>query len=151
MVGRRRLPCSDVVSLVIGSRRKIVIHWTTNFPFLTTTCTKNPKNSLLKDSHSCPWICWSVLLHFQLHCHKVRVNIHYYFDILSPNCLRIILFFDYDKMHMAGLTGQQMMLTPSWHLIPPLSFVEVCVCSTPASYFSFGLLILTMFYITTIL
>lgn len=54
LVGRRRLPCSDVVSLVIGSRRKIVIHWTTNFPFLTTTCTKNPNNSLLKDSHSCP-------------------------------------------------------------------------------------------------
>lgn len=52
------------------------------------------------------------------------------------------VFPDYDKEHMAGVTGQQRMLDPQWHLILPLIFLEGSCLLCSCSVFSFGLLIL---------
>lgn len=45
------------------------------------------------------------------------------------------VFPDYDKWHMADVTGQQRVLTPEWHLILPLIYYKVLVCSAPVLYF----------------
>uniref|UniRef100_K1QIH0 Uncharacterized protein n=1 Tax=Magallana gigas TaxID=29159 RepID=K1QIH0_MAGGI len=36
---------------------------------------------------------------------------------------------DFYKEHTADVTGQQRMLPPLWHLVLPISFVQVRVCS----------------------
>lgn len=64
-------------------------------------------------------------------------------NVRFVNCLRIFFHFpDYHKEHTAGLTGQQRMLTPPWHLILPLLFVKFSVCYAPVLNCPFGLLIL---------
>lgn len=45
---------------------------------------------------------------------------------------------DYDQKLMVGEIGHHRMITPSWHLILPLIFVEARVCSAPIVYFPFG-------------
>lgn len=43
------------------------------------------------------------------------------------------VFPDYDKERNAGVTGQQMMRTPPWHLVRPL----FCLCFAPVLYVFF--------------
>jgi hypothetical protein len=54
-----------------------------------------------------------------------------------PNLDTLILTtdFTFDMGPMAGATGQQGMLTPSWHLIPPLIYSEVRVGPFSDLYF----------------
>lgn len=57
-----------------------------------------------------------------------------------------------NKELTAGVTGQQRKLaisTPPWHLILPLNFLEVRVCSATILYFFFGLFILNTVLINT--
>lgn len=72
-------------------------------------------------------------------------------DIFHTYCLAIIIhrivygFFrcpNNGKEQSAGLTGQQLMLTPPWHLFIPLSFVEVRVFYDPVLFIFFEILIL---------
>lgn len=48
-------------------------------------------------------------------------------------------FSDHDNEPMAGVTGQQRVLTPTWHLIILLTSVEVRVSSAPVLHFSFSI------------
>lgn len=52
------------------------------------------------------------------------------------------VFHDLDNKHTEGGTGRQGMLTPTWHLIPPLFFFRSPCCS--AMYFYFALIIFEM-------
>lgn len=65
---------------------------------------------------------------------------------LSPNCPRLFPVFpaDYDKEHTVhvGVTAQQRMLTSSWHLILPLFYLDVRVCTAPVLFFFLSTLIL---------
>lgn len=52
------------------------------------------------------------------------------------------VFHDLDNKHTEGGNGRQGMLTPTWHLIPPLFFFRSPCCS--AMYFYFALIIFEM-------
>jgi hypothetical protein len=41
----------------------------------------------------------------------------------------------FDTNHKAGVIDEQGMLTPPWHLIPPLIYSEVCVRPFSDLYF----------------
>lgn len=77
---------------------------------------------------------YEFLIYYMLRFHFMNLFLAYVF--------RIFRFFDYDKQHAVGVTGQQRIPTRSWYLIPPIIFVDVRVCSASVMYFSFPFLIL---------
>jgi hypothetical protein len=77
------------------------------------------------------WVKYSITV---IHSNVSDLQVHSEQKLTMP-CACLILFSFNNIFYTAGVTGQQGMLTPPWHLVPPLIYSEVRVRPFSELYF----------------
>ena len=95
---------------------------------LTNKLMKQEYQQSCSRSSFCKFYGWYYGLSANTIYHRVKCWLTFFIPIVSPLFIHWIddgffpLFPDHDNEHTAGVTCRQGMLTPPWHLIPPLMF-----------------------------